>query len=120
MMVKPDLPEKNQCFMITGIDWRWSQIISSLFELKYTSHDLPVLQKHFSWGFLIHLNTMVEPDFPEKIAFLRYTRCRNRLVIILDHLEINIGDIWWWGQNKPVPYAVAPHKPLQVSQLGHH
>ncbi|KAG1835866.1 hypothetical protein DFJ58DRAFT_847322 [Suillus subalutaceus] len=45
---------------------------------------------------------MVEPDFPEKIAFLRYTRCRNRLVMILDHLEINIGDIWWWTQKSRI------------------
>jgi len=30
------------------------------------SHDLQRLQKHLSWGFLNPLNTMVEPDFPEK------------------------------------------------------
>jgi len=38
------------------------------------SHDLQRLQKLLSWGFLNTLNTMVEPDFPEKIIFLSYGR----------------------------------------------
>ncbi|KAG1835946.1 hypothetical protein F4604DRAFT_1693360 [Suillus subluteus] len=45
---------------------------------------------------------MVEPDLPEKIVFFRYGRtvlgffkCRNRLVMVPEHLEADTGDICW-------------------------
>ncbi|KAG1825322.1 hypothetical protein DFJ58DRAFT_849572 [Suillus subalutaceus] len=54
---------------------------------------------------------MVEPEFPEKIAFLRYTRAvlgffklGNRLVMVPEYLEIITGDIWW-SRCQPLPNA---------------
>jgi hypothetical protein len=50
-----------------------------------TSHDLPGLQKHFSWVLFNILNKMVEPDFPEKITFLSYAGCPSPLVPLISH-----------------------------------
>jgi hypothetical protein len=77
---------RSWCFTASGIDWEWSESVSgqsglTCATLPHTphkgrflqpSHGLSGLQQHFSQELLNPLNTMVKPNVPEKIAFLRY------------------------------------------------
>jgi len=110
-------------FWSIEIDWGWFLSVLYKYELwcvslpdtpplkdrfLWASHDLQRLQKLLSWGFLNHLNMMVEPDFLEKIILLSYGRSPSpsyhlylaiiyiviykRLVLVFWSIEID----WGW------------------------
>ncbi|KAG2114049.1 hypothetical protein BD769DRAFT_1391601 [Suillus cothurnatus] len=123
-MVEPDFPEK-----IIFLSYVFSEHINRLEMVpecpEPTSHDLPGLQGHFSRGLLNILNTMVEPDFPEKIAFLSYAgffKCRNRLGMVPEHLEVDGAHqryTKWSFQRRPFVrrYVSACILPISVDTL---